>query len=150
MEQYWKIRSHTPTHEPSAVQNPQGSSGVSNTVLSDFDHYNQSLVTKNDNEGWASEKCHYLKEMPADVTKDTDVIEWWQVCAALSYIEYLFITDLINRIMLSYIKPLPILPLMSYPARHHLFPVSASFCQVNRSQMIGDRIWDQRGSRNFS
>jgi len=135
--------------EPSVVQNPQESSGASNTILPDFNHYCQSLITKDDDEGWASEKHCYLKEMPADVTKDTDVIEWWQVCASLSYIEYFFVTDLINRIMLSYIQPLPIFPLMSYPARHHLFPVSTSFHQVNRLQMINNCVWDQRGLRNF-
>jgi len=38
-----------------------------------------------DNEGWASELWRYLKDLPTDVTKDTDIIEWWQV--------WLFIPD---------------------------------------------------------
>ncbi|KAF8223454.1 hypothetical protein L208DRAFT_1517394 [Tricholoma matsutake] len=61
MEQYWKTRPCAPTREPSVVQDPQGSSSASNAVLSDFDHYHQSLVTKDDDEGWASEKHCYLK-----------------------------------------------------------------------------------------
>jgi hypothetical protein len=132
------------------VQTPQDSSATSSTVLSDFDRYRQSLVTKDDDEGWASEKRRYLKEMPADVTKDTDVVEWWQVRASLPYIEYFFVTDLINRIMLSYIQPSPVLPSTSYHARHHPSPASASFRQLNKLLMIDDHVWDQRGLRSYS
>lgn len=48
---------------------------------SEFDRYRQTLIAKDDEEGWASELRRYLKEMPADVTKDTDIVEWWQVCS---------------------------------------------------------------------
>lgn len=90
MEQYWKTRPcakacsiDQTTHN---TDTDAGNSGIAES-LSDFDRYRQSLVTKDDDEGWASEKRRYLKDMPADVTKDTDVVEWWQVCLLL-YIEY--------------------------------------------------------------
>lgn len=65
-------------------------------------------------------------------------------------LKYFFVTDLINRIMLSYIQPLLVLPSMSYHARHHLFPASAFFRQLNKLLMIDDRVWDQRGLRSYS
>ena len=39
----------------------------------------QTLVANEDAEGWAAELRCYLKDMPAKVTKDTDIIKWWQV-----------------------------------------------------------------------
>jgi hypothetical protein len=45
-----------------------------------FDRLRQSLVTQDEDEGWASELRRYLKDMPADVTRDTDILEWWSVC----------------------------------------------------------------------
>ena len=53
------------------------SSGTS--ILSHFDQYRQSLVESAVDEGWAVELQHYLKDMPADVSKDTDIVLWWQV-----------------------------------------------------------------------
>jgi hypothetical protein len=48
-------------------------------VLSEFDRFCLQRVTRHNEEGWASELRHYLKELPADVSKDTDIIKWWQV-----------------------------------------------------------------------
>jgi len=49
------------------------------SVLSEFDRFRLGRVTRDSEEGWASELRRYLKELPADVTKDTDIIKWWQV-----------------------------------------------------------------------
>jgi len=49
------------------------------SILSEFDRYCLGRVTWDSEEGWASELQRYLKDLPADVTKDTDIIEWWQV-----------------------------------------------------------------------
>ena len=49
------------------------------SVLSEFDQYCLGRVTRDSKEGWASELRRYLKDLPANVTKDTDIIEWWQV-----------------------------------------------------------------------
>ena len=37
------------------------------------------LVKVIQNEGWRTELRRYLDDMPSDVTKDTDVVEWWGV-----------------------------------------------------------------------
>ena len=48
-------------------------------VLSEFDKLRETLVSDNMEEGWASELCRYLGTMQRDVTKNTDLVEWWQV-----------------------------------------------------------------------
>jgi hypothetical protein len=53
------------------------------SLSSEYDRYHQKLVVINDNEGWAAELRRYLKERLADVTKDTDIVQWWQVCSLL-------------------------------------------------------------------
>ena len=37
------------------------------------------MQEEEEHEGWAAELRRYLKAMPADVSKDTNIIEWGQV-----------------------------------------------------------------------
>jgi hypothetical protein len=37
-------------------------------------------MAEEEEEGWAAELRRYLKEMPADVSRETDLVKWWQVC----------------------------------------------------------------------
>jgi hypothetical protein len=62
---------HTDTGIPAPTQGE--------SVLSEFDRFRLGRVTRDSDEGWSSELRRYLKELPADVTKDTDIVEWWQV-----------------------------------------------------------------------
>jgi len=48
-------------------------------LSSEFDQYLQTLIEKEKNEGWATELQNHLKEMPEDITKDPDIVEWCQV-----------------------------------------------------------------------
>ena len=48
-------------------------------VLSEFDRLRETLLTDDAEEGWASELRRYLNTMQRDVTKETDLVEWWQV-----------------------------------------------------------------------
>ena len=48
-------------------------------VLSEYDKLREMLLTDDVEEGWASELRHYLHTMQRDVTKETDLVEWWQV-----------------------------------------------------------------------
>ena len=50
----------------------------SDSILSDFDRHRLTLLLGQE-DGWQAELCRYLKEMPANVTKETDIVEWWQV-----------------------------------------------------------------------
>ncbi|KIM52670.1 hypothetical protein SCLCIDRAFT_140622 [Scleroderma citrinum Foug A] len=50
------------------------------TLESDFDHHCRLLLTQSANsraEGWVMELCRYLGDLPADVTKETNIIDWW-------------------------------------------------------------------------
>lgn len=81
MEEYWKIR---PRAEPSTPTTAHGGLHVTKgtSITSKFDHHRLSLLTE-DEEGQAAELWHYLKDMPADIMMDTDVIKWWQVSLSL-------------------------------------------------------------------
>jgi len=95
MEHYYKNRpttaSPTPT-QPTADHVLMDST----SILSEFDHHQLMLLRgqKEEDEGWQAELRRYLKDLPSDVTKDTDVVEWWQVwppffCFKLFAIEHL-------------------------------------------------------------
>jgi hypothetical protein len=62
---------------------PESPSSTTTSFLSEFDRHRQNLLTQEEDEGWASEQRRYLKDVPADVTKETDIVEWWQVRAVL-------------------------------------------------------------------
>lgn len=53
-------------------------------VLSEFDKHRKQLLTDDTQEGWVSELRRYLSTMQGDVTKDTDLVEWWQVRSSTS------------------------------------------------------------------
>jgi hypothetical protein len=65
-----------------------------NSNISEYDQYRRTLVNKDDDEGWNSEYRRYLKDRPANVKKDTDIVRWWQVC--LFYSVYGFVVILIK------------------------------------------------------
>ena len=50
------------------------------SIASEFDRHRRTLVSDEQEEGWQAEIRRYLKDLPADVTKDTDIVAWWQVC----------------------------------------------------------------------
>jgi hypothetical protein len=80
MEVYWMKRPRAETTTARATQANADNADADNPSLkSEYDRYRQTLIAKDDDEGWAAELRRYLNEMPADVTKDTDIVEWWQV-----------------------------------------------------------------------
>jgi len=58
------------------------------SILSEFNRHRLTLVSGQEGDGWHVELRQYLKDMPANVTKDTDIVEWWQVCSWLQYAHY--------------------------------------------------------------
>lgn len=77
MEQYW---SNQPQTTPAPAERSDGYITENEVRLTDFDIHRRALITQEENEGWAAELRRYLKDMPANVSKETDIIEWWQVC----------------------------------------------------------------------
>jgi hypothetical protein len=78
-------------------------------VLSEFDKLRESLLT-DDAEGWASELRRYLGRMDRDVTKETDLVEWWQVRNSLRLI---FLISHCNNI-----SPIEQCTFISYPCSY--------------------------------
>ena len=75
MSQYYNTR--LPLPRTNAI-NPT-ENGADAPVLSEFDKLRETLLTADAEEGWASELCRYTSTMQRDVTKHTDLAEWWQV-----------------------------------------------------------------------
>jgi hypothetical protein len=78
METYYLQRPGRSTVMSSTPENEDPAND--NSIISEYDRYRQSLVKSDDDEGWNSEYRRYLKDRPANVTKDTDIVQWWQVC----------------------------------------------------------------------
>jgi hypothetical protein len=74
MAQYYENRPSVP--DVNNIVNPLA---AAEPVLSEFDRLRQTLLVDDAEEGWASELRHYLSTMERDVTKETDLVEWWQV-----------------------------------------------------------------------
>ena len=49
----------------------------SDSLLSKYDRHHQMLISQEADEEWSSELWHYLKEVPADVTRTMDIVKWW-------------------------------------------------------------------------
>ena len=81
MEKYWKNKqpSAPPTVSLTDTDQKSGNAGLA-LLLSDYHRYRCSIMSTMQCEGWEAELCHYEKDMPADVSPETDIIEWWQVC----------------------------------------------------------------------
>lgn len=86
MDTYYRQRPRAQAAS-TATQDPQveGSKALS----SEFDRYRQQLVDIDDDEGWASELRWYLKDRPADITKHTNIVTWWQVSWLITPVKFL-------------------------------------------------------------
>jgi hypothetical protein len=82
MALYFATRRHHHPTQPSMVADAQAAGAH---ILSDFDKHCETLLEADTEEGWASELRRFLCTVHWDVTKYTDLVEWWQVS---QYIEF--------------------------------------------------------------
>lgn len=81
MAEYWINRPRVT--KPTVNDNPEQSTssawlqGESDSLLSEYDRHRQLLILQEVDEEWSSELRRYLKEVPADVTRETDIVKWW-------------------------------------------------------------------------
>lgn len=132
MERYWKDRQMAATPEPVLVPHrlPEANS---DSILSDFDcHCLVLLSSRGEDKGWQAELQRYLKDLPADVTKDTDIVQWWQVCDSTLCSTNQIIT--VYRTMGALTPLFDVLPLITFLAKHHLSHASIFYPLVVRSQ----------------
>lgn len=89
MEAYWNKRPlpASDDDEPS-ISAPNTQAGDSSGPIieepeSEYDRYRRELLERSNpadfEEGWESELRRYLKKFFKEVTKDTDLVEWWSV-----------------------------------------------------------------------
>jgi hypothetical protein len=84
MEIYYKKRPRAEPAQPPPTQIDADREHVPLKVLSsEYDCYRKSLLQMDDGEGWSSELRRYLNDRLGDVTRDTDIVKWWQEHAAL-------------------------------------------------------------------
>ena len=81
MEAYWRKRQRVaPTQERRLVPQLGDDDSDDSSPKSAFDCLRQSLIVDEEDEGWAPELRRYLKDIPAEVTRETDIVNWWSVC----------------------------------------------------------------------
>jgi hypothetical protein len=132
MEKYYSQR---PRRLPAASSE---SSIPAGTLLSEFDRYRQTLMNKDDIEGWASELRRYEKDRPVDVTKNTDIVQWWQVSSVFFFFSIIFhsISNLITRNMRSSTRLLRASPSISSLAKHPQSLANGCSLLVNKRLII--------------
>ena len=131
MERYWKDRQTVPTPKPAATTELPETNDDS--ILSDFDRHRQALLASQNldsDSGWQPELRRYLEDLPTNVTKDTNIVEWWQVCS--STMSYESDINTIYRSMGTLIPLFDVSPLII--VRHHPLHASGLSLQVVKLQ----------------
>ena len=120
MEHYWNIRAKLTT-----LRNPTDNitQDDNNSVLSEYDCHRQTLFpNQTEEEAWQAEKFWYLKDLPANVTKEMDIVEWWQVSVAVEclFFNLKLVITIFYRTMDNHTLPFIILQSTSSPVKLHL------------------------------
>ena len=144
MAQYYITRSlaQQDNHVAAAAQ-------LEGPVSSDYDKLRHTLLTDDAADGWASELRRYLGTMQRDVTKDTDLVEWWQVVFdSFKLLSYSLL--MLSRNMHSCIRHLPVSQLMYFLHRLPLSLASEFFRAASKSRPTVELLWDLLYLRNSS
>ena len=72
MEEYYSTR-------PSVKTTPIASDSDPTITVSEFDKHRETLLLNDVEEGWVPELHSYLETIQRDITKDADIVDWWQV-----------------------------------------------------------------------
>jgi len=88
-QEYWDAGTVVPCGTVTAGDAATDVSENENTLQSDYDRFCRNLVQQqNMNDGgggWKAELRRYLGDRPCDVTRDTDIVEWWAVSVTASF-----------------------------------------------------------------
>jgi hypothetical protein len=80
MSEYWTTR---PQPQPASPTTLPSSPIDTDIFVSEYDRHRMQLISQGADEEWQLELRRYLQNMPADVTRDTDIVTWWSVRARL-------------------------------------------------------------------
>ena len=82
LEEYWNSSLiDTPADTTMNISGPLKPDDNS-TLESEFDYHHCLLLVQSTNsraEGWAMELCQYLGDLPADISKEMNIVDWWVV-----------------------------------------------------------------------
>jgi hypothetical protein len=54
--------------------------------MSEYDIHRRALLNESiSNEDWQLELRRYLSDVPAEVTRDTDIVDWWSVSYSIAF-----------------------------------------------------------------
>jgi len=82
MALYYANRPRHPT-QPSMGNHAEAANA---SILSEFDKHRETLLEADVEEGWASELRRFLSCIHRDVTKHTDLVQWWQVSCNVEFL----------------------------------------------------------------
>ena len=111
MEEYWNQE----VEESNSASGIPTASQVGNRHLleSEYDRHRRQLLRSQaihvNSGGWKEELRRYLHDMPADVSKKTDIVAWWAVSTFISIFCYYTMYLLFYRNILRNIQLLPVL-----------------------------------------
>ena len=78
MAKYWANRPQAPSG--TMLNHANDTDSDEDDLDREFARYHQTLVSPAGNaEGWAAELQRYLNDMPTDVNREMDLVEYWQV-----------------------------------------------------------------------
>jgi hAT family C-terminal dimerisation region len=79
MEHYWKARVEAPSKTPEPPPADSESRRDANSIATEYDRLRHShILPDNQDNGWEAELRQYLKDFTEEITKDSDIVEWWQ------------------------------------------------------------------------
>ena len=86
MKEYWQPpKSDTESEiDDDAAHAAHAAKCKTRPLESEFDSHCQMLIEQSRQSeagnGWSTELHHYLSDLPSDVTKKTDIVQWWAIC----------------------------------------------------------------------
>lgn len=78
MNEYWKTRPQRPG-QPSIPSQLPLDSDQEEPFMSEYDLLRLKLLAESVNEDWQLELQRYLQDVPLDVSRNTDIVNWWSV-----------------------------------------------------------------------
>jgi hypothetical protein len=119
------------------------------TMESEYDRHRRMLVQQavyEHNAGWAAELRRYLKDMPDNVSKETDIVQWWVVSLSNMFQHTFYLIS--HRDIHLYILPLRESQWTFVPYQHLQSHVNDCFQQAQRLQQIAAQDLVQTNSSN--
>jgi hypothetical protein len=128
-----------PTIAPTTVTTVKSNSRI---VESEFDRHRRTLVEQASHDhyaDWRAELRRYLGDVPDDVSKDTDVVDWWSVRQSFQLVCFITLIHFIRN-MLRLIQFLHESQWMYVPSLLHLYHANSYSRLVERLPPIGAHV----------